>query len=69
MAVPKIVINDRVQFEGALPEPQFLSKVLEAVTSGQAGGEMSIEGWVFIGLFVVYFAVMRWVLPRFGVST
>ena len=30
MAVPKIVINDRVQFEGALPEPQFLEKVLEA---------------------------------------
>ena len=38
MAVPKIVINDRVQFEGALPEPQVLSKVLEAVTGGQAGG-------------------------------
>jgi len=34
MAVPKIVINDRVQFEGALPEPQFLAAVLEA-----AGGE------------------------------
>jgi len=30
---------------------------------------MSTEGWVFLGLFVVYFAVMRWVLPRFGVST
>ena len=38
MAVPKIVINDRVQFEGALPEPQFLSKVLEAVNGGQAEG-------------------------------
>ncbi len=38
MAVPKIVINDRVQFEGALPEPQFLSKVLEAATGGQADG-------------------------------
>ena len=34
MAVPKIVINDRVEFEGALPEPQFLAAVLEA-----AGGE------------------------------
>ena len=34
MAVPKIVMNDRVQFEGALPEPQFLAAVLEA-----AGGE------------------------------
>jgi hypothetical protein len=31
MAVPKIVINDRVQFEGALPEAQFLAAVLEAV--------------------------------------
>ena len=38
MAVPKIVINDRVQFEGALPEPQFLSKVLEAANGGQAEG-------------------------------
>ena len=31
MAVPKIVINDKVQFEGALPEKAFLGKVLEAV--------------------------------------
>ena len=30
-AVPKIVINDRVEFEGALPEPQFLAAVLQAV--------------------------------------
>lgn len=30
---------------------------------------MSTEGWVFIGLFVAYFAAMRWVLPRFGIST
>ena len=30
---------------------------------------MTTEGWLVIGLFVVYFAVMRWVLPRFGVST
>ena len=34
MAVPKIVINDRVEFEGALPEPQFLSAVLQAVEDG-----------------------------------
>ena len=32
MAVPKIVINDRVEFEGALPEPQFLEAVLRAVS-------------------------------------
>jgi hypothetical protein len=30
-AVPKIVINDRVEFEGALPEPEFLAAVLQAV--------------------------------------
>ena len=30
-AVPKIVINDRVQFEGALPEQDFLGAVLQAV--------------------------------------
>lgn len=29
-AVPKIVINDRVQFEGALPESEFLGAVLKA---------------------------------------
>ena len=37
MAVPKIVINDRVEFEGALPEAQFLSAVLQAVED--AGGD------------------------------
>ena len=31
MAVPKIVINDRVEFEGALPEPEFLGAILRAV--------------------------------------
>jgi len=30
MAVPKVVINDRVQFEGALPESQFLDAVVRA---------------------------------------
>ena len=30
-AVPKIVINDRVEFEGALPEAQVLDAVLRAV--------------------------------------
>ena len=34
MAVPKIVVNDRVEFEGALPEPQFLNAVLRAVDGG-----------------------------------
>lgn len=31
MAVPKIVINDKVSFEGAYPESAFADKVLEAV--------------------------------------
>jgi hypothetical protein len=31
MAVPKVVINDRVGFEGALPERDFLGAVLQAV--------------------------------------
>jgi len=30
MAVPKVVINDRVEFEGAYPEPEFLKAVLQA---------------------------------------
>lgn len=32
-AVPKIVINDSVEFVGALPEPQFVQYV------AQAGGQ------------------------------
>lgn len=28
--VPKVVINERVQFEGAVPEKTFLSYVLQA---------------------------------------
>jgi len=31
MAVPKIIINDAVEFEGALPERDFLAAVLQAV--------------------------------------
>lgn len=30
MAVPKVVVNERVQFEGALSEPDFLQQVIEA---------------------------------------
>ena len=33
MAVPKVIINERVQFEGALPEREFLAAVLEAAGS------------------------------------
>ena len=31
MGVPKVVINDRVEFEGAVPEPHFVDAVLKAV--------------------------------------
>jgi len=37
MAVPKTVVNDRVSFEGALPEAQFVEQVLRAV-DGNGGG-------------------------------
>lgn len=39
-AVPKIVVNDRVEFEGALPEPMFVQQVLRAVEppAGDGGG-------------------------------
>ena len=39
MAVPKIVINDRVQFEGAIPERDFLGAVLQAVDGQEEGHE------------------------------
>jgi len=35
MAVPKIIINDSVSFEGALPEPHFLQHVLLAADPGR----------------------------------
>ena len=35
MAVPKVVINDRVEFEGAFPEPDFLKAVLQAAGDGK----------------------------------
>ena len=31
MAVPKIVINDRVEFEGAIPERDYVNAVLQSV--------------------------------------
>jgi hypothetical protein len=38
MAVPKIVINDRIEFEGAVPEGHFVAAVLQAVSPGDASG-------------------------------
>jgi hypothetical protein len=37
MAVPKVVINDRVEFEGALPESQFLAAVLRGADGAEGG--------------------------------
>ena len=28
--VPKVIINETVEFEGALPEPHYLIKIMEA---------------------------------------
>ncbi len=36
MAVPKIIINDRVEFEGAIPERDFVNAVLQAVAAKEA---------------------------------
>ncbi len=36
MAVPKIVINDKLEFEGAIPEEDFLGAVLKAVDGTEA---------------------------------
>lgn len=34
MAVPKVVVNERVSFEGALPETQFVDQVMRAAGNG-----------------------------------
>ena len=36
MGVPKIVINETVQFLGSVPEETFMGKVLEAIGKGEA---------------------------------
>lgn len=33
--VPKVVINEKIEFEGALPEPQFMAQVAAAVGDGK----------------------------------
>jgi predicted DsbA family dithiol-disulfide isomerase len=32
--VPKTVINDKVEYDGAVPEPMFVKRLLEATESG-----------------------------------
>ena len=34
-AVPKTVVNDRIEIMGALPEPRFLQEVLKAIEPQQ----------------------------------
>ena len=36
MSVPKIVVNEKTQFVGALPEDQYLGEVMKSVADGQA---------------------------------
>jgi Thioredoxin domain len=38
-AVPKIVINDKASFEGALPEEFFVDEVMKAVAPQREPGE------------------------------
>jgi len=42
-AVPKIVLNDRVEFMGAVPEPMFLEAVLAAVSDEGGAGAAEID--------------------------
>jgi predicted DsbA family dithiol-disulfide isomerase len=37
--VPKTVINDAVEFEGAIPEAQFIQAVLSATQAASGEGE------------------------------
>ena len=42
--VPKIVVNDRIEFVGALSEPRFLEAVLRAVASDPDGAGEPEDG-------------------------
>ncbi len=42
--VPKMVVNEKTQFEGALPEPAFLSQVMAAVAREGETSEGTAEG-------------------------
>ena len=42
-SVPKIVVNDRVEFIGALPEAHFLQAVLQAVSPEESSEEAVAE--------------------------
>lgn len=38
MAVPKTVVNDKIEFLGAVPEEMFLDQVLRAIGNGDGAG-------------------------------
>jgi len=38
MAVPKTVVNNKVEFLGSVPEATFLSQVLRAIGNGEGDG-------------------------------
>lgn len=37
MAVPKTIVNNKVEFLGSVPEATFLEQVLRAIGNGQGG--------------------------------
>ncbi len=41
-SVPKIVVNDHLEFTGALPEPAFVDAVLSVVTGTAESGPASV---------------------------
>jgi predicted DsbA family dithiol-disulfide isomerase len=43
-AVPKIVLNERVEFMGAVPEAVFLEAVLAAVADGDSADGTEVDG-------------------------
>ena len=42
-AVPKIVLNEQVEFLGAVPEPMFLEAVLAAVSDEGGAGAAEVD--------------------------
>ncbi len=70
MAVPKIVINDKVEFEGALPERRLPQRRPPGGRAA-AGARRMTWGAALAALLVLaaYVVLVRWVLPRLGVET
>ncbi len=41
--VPKVIINDRVEFVGAVPEPHFVAAIKQAVEAEPDAGDAGTE--------------------------